>query len=340
MGDTKLKLLKILDILKETDENHPLTSNQIREKLKLEGLEVSRKAVCSDINILKEYYNNKYDDGYEIMLSEDNRKGFYMHSRSFEDWELKVLIDAVWQAKFLTEQKSKSLTDRLKMLASAESRKVLQTVTPVKSHVKTSKLTVAEHIDMLMIAIRKGRKVKFQYEYTDPNLERHCRRDGKEYLINPYALKWKGDCYYLICNYDKPNNNKLSLYRLDRIANLCITDMPVKSPKEVVGVNPYLKIEDYVSKSLYNYGGELIRLVLRVKDYMVDEMIDNFGNDIEFKQVGTVDYYEVHVTINEGEGLYFWLLQHRDNLKVVSPEKVRDKLLEYVQDIQDLYRNE
>ncbi|WP_303871908.1 YafY family protein [Acetobacterium wieringae] len=337
MGDTKLKLLKILDILKETDENHPLTSNQICEKLKLAGLEASRKAVCSDINILKEYYNNESDEGYEIMLSEDNRKGYYMNSRSFEDWELKVLIDAVWQAKFLTELKSKSLSDRLRMLASAESKKVLQTVISVKSHVKSSKVTVAEHIDMLMIAIRKGRKVKFQYEYTDTNLERHSRYDGKEYLINPYALKWKGDCYYLICNYDKYNN--LAHYRLDRIANLCITDMPVKPAKEVVGDNPSLKIEEYISKSMYNYGGEKIRLVLNVKAYMVDVLIDNFGEDLVFKQIGTEDNYEVHVSVNEEDGLYFWLLQHGSNLKVVSPERVRDKLLVYVQDIKELYEN-
>lgn len=337
MEKTKMKLLRVLDILKDTDENHPLTANEICEKLQSYGIEAERKSVCRDINTLIEYYNNESDYGYEIEKYDDNRKGYYMCSRSFEDWELKILIDAVWQARFLTEKKSESLAKRLRLLASLESRKVLQNVTPVKSYVKTNKLNVAEHIDMLLIAIRKGRKVKFQYEYTDTNLDRQVKFGGKEYLVNPYSLKWRGDRYYLIGNYDKYDN--LSFYRLDRIVNFSITDMPVKPAKEVVGDNPSSKIEEYVAKSLYNFGGEKIHVVLRVKPNMVDELIDYFGENIEFKQNGS-DEYDVRVAVNEGDGLYFWLLQYGENVKVVSPVQVREELLKRVRRIKDLYEND
>jgi len=45
----KLKLLYVLDILKKTDEQHPITTNQIVSKLENYGIEAERKSVLRDI---------------------------------------------------------------------------------------------------------------------------------------------------------------------------------------------------------------------------------------------------------------------------------------------------
>lgn len=70
---------------------------------------------------------------------------------------------------------------------------------------------------------------------------------------------------------------------------------------------------------------------------MVDEMIDYFGEDLVFKQIGTEDNYEVHVSVNEEDGLFFGLLQHGSNIKVVIPKRVKDELLGRLKRIQDQY---
>lgn len=49
--------------------------------LKAYGIVAERKSVCRDINA---YYNNENDFGYDIMLSNDNKQGYYMCSRDFE----------------------------------------------------------------------------------------------------------------------------------------------------------------------------------------------------------------------------------------------------------------
>ena len=79
MTSTKLKLLRILEILQTTDEDHPLTAKEIGEKLKLYSIEAERKSICRDINLLKD--NTQYD----IELCTDNKQGYYMASRLFED---------------------------------------------------------------------------------------------------------------------------------------------------------------------------------------------------------------------------------------------------------------
>jgi len=49
MMQKKLKLLYVLDILKKTDEQHPITTNQIVSKLENYGIEAERKSVLRDI---------------------------------------------------------------------------------------------------------------------------------------------------------------------------------------------------------------------------------------------------------------------------------------------------
>lgn len=69
--ESKVKLLKVLDILSETDSAHPITATKICQILKSEGADAERKSVCRDINTLINY-------GYRITLCRDNKLGYYM----------------------------------------------------------------------------------------------------------------------------------------------------------------------------------------------------------------------------------------------------------------------
>lgn len=63
--DSSIKLLVLYDILlKSTDEEHALSTNEIIEELIKRGISVSRKVLPSDIDLL-----NKY--GYLYVLAAD-----------------------------------------------------------------------------------------------------------------------------------------------------------------------------------------------------------------------------------------------------------------------------
>ena len=55
MEQTKIRLLRVLSIVRETDEDHPITANQIVQQLHLYGMEAERKAVLRDIAALQDY---------------------------------------------------------------------------------------------------------------------------------------------------------------------------------------------------------------------------------------------------------------------------------------------
>ena len=74
--DSSIKLLVLYDILlKSTDEEHALSTNEIIEELKERGISVSRKVLPSDIDLL-----NKY--GYEI-CSYMKKSRYYCRSSTF-----------------------------------------------------------------------------------------------------------------------------------------------------------------------------------------------------------------------------------------------------------------
>lgn len=320
MADTKLKCLRVLDILNETDIDHPLTTAQICEKLELFDLTAERKAISRDIGVLNEA-------GYQIRPCPDNKRGYYRTNRRFENWELKVLIDAIVRAKFLTDCDISAITAKLRGMTSSEGAKLLTRVTPVNNHLKADNLFVKDTIDHLLEAIRTHKKVQFQYQYTDADMKKQLRKDGCFYRVNPYALTWKDEHYYLICNYDKYDN--LAYYRLDRITNMTILDQPVKDPRALLGDNPSQRIDEYVATAIYCHSGEKINLQLLCQYGLEDEIIDYFGTDHFHRKRD--DGFEYHIRVMHSKGLIYWLMQHGDKVKVLSPEAVREELIASLQ---------
>ncbi|KNZ41719.1 helix-turn-helix transcriptional regulator [Acetobacterium bakii] len=317
MADIKLKLLRVLEIIKITDKNNPLTTLMISEKLRLFGLEAERKAINRDINILIEA-------GYDIRLCTDNKRGYYLASREFENWELKVLMDAIVSAKFLTTEDTSQLKDKLIAQSSTEGGQLLSQVTPVNSHIKSANPLIKAMIGQLLEGIRRRKKVRFQYQFTNRNMEKELRKDGYYYVVNPYALTWKDEHYYLICNLDKYDN--LAYYRLDRMTNMDITGDPIKEAKTILGDNPGHRIDEYVSTAIYCHTGDKINLRLLCRYGLEDEIIDYFGTGIYHQTLP--EGFECHVRVMHSKGLIYWLMQHGKQVKVLSPDAVKHELVD------------
>ena len=323
-----MKLLRVLDILSETDEEHPMTTNQIVQELSLYGIEAERKSVQRDIATLQDY-------GYDILLHTDNKRGYYMASREFEDWELKVLMDAAVSASFLTPKNSEQLAKKISLLSGREGRRTLRAVTPIPSKVKNGDATTKNAIDLLLRAVRAKKQVSFRYLYTDSELQKQFRRDGKEYPVSPYALIWRQDKYYLIASYG--SYNTLSYYRLDRIRELRITDETAVPPESFLGANADLQIREFVEQNVYNYGGKLTRLKLAVDKNMTDILVDDFGE--AFTVVGqTEKQLLVTVAVSDGWGLNTWLLQHGDSVQILEPAEIREETIKLLDQVRENYQ--
>ena len=83
------------------------------------------------------------------------------------------------------------------------------------------------------------RQIEFQYyEYTQTK-EKILKHDGYRYLLNPYALEWKNDHYYLIGYSHK--HNRVAHFRVDRLAGFEASTTGV-AQLENFDVAPYTNI--------------------------------------------------------------------------------------------------
>ena len=106
-GNSKIKFLELLKLLKQySDEEHPLSAAQLCTRLQKQGIEAERKSVCRDIALLNNY-------GFDIIHTYMPTQGFFIAKRDFELPEVRLLMDAVLAAPFITNKKTAELTAKL-----------------------------------------------------------------------------------------------------------------------------------------------------------------------------------------------------------------------------------
>ncbi|WP_147342187.1 hypothetical protein [Ruminococcus sp. AM31-15AC] len=77
------KLLALLQILiKQTDENHKLTTNQLIEKLAEQGVAAHRNTIPADIERLR-------NAGYDVICDKSTQNKYFIGSRGLESAEIK-----------------------------------------------------------------------------------------------------------------------------------------------------------------------------------------------------------------------------------------------------------
>ena len=179
-SEQKIKLLVLWDILqKNTDEEHPLTTNAIIAALSERGIAVSRKTLYEDIELL-----NKY--GYEVFCKKSRSNAYYILDRKFERSEVQVLLNAVGSAKSLSNKKTVMLMQKLYELLGTTEADQLHTIISVAN--KHNNERIYYTIDAITTAILEKKKLSFLYFDYGINGKRVYRKDKARYEVNPLGL--------------------------------------------------------------------------------------------------------------------------------------------------------
>ena len=327
-GKTKEKLLYVLERLKKTDEQHPVNTNELIAYLAEKGVTAERKSVARDVAALREA-------GYSIILCDELKRGYYMTDQLFEDYELKIIADAVSGAKFITYDDSVSIIDKLCEMASPTGEEIIKEHTFVDEKIKSKNKKVRFNIDRVITAIKTGKRITFQYFEIAPDGKMQLKRDGHVYEISPYYLCWDDDSYFLIGN--SKSHDHLIHFHVEMMTNVEITRTQIRPRNEIEELRGNFSIGDYLRRSVNMYGGESVRLVLECSEKIAKDVRTEFGEEIRTFPVGE-NRFKTDVYAAEGEGLIRWLMQFSaEDLKVVSPENIKEEIKERSKKLFKLY---
>lgn len=327
MQNSKLKTLFIYKYLEEfSDDDNPVSTTELIEMLKKKGITAERKSIYSDIKALNQI-------GCDIMAVKSPKGGFCMSTRRFEPPEVRLLIDAVSSAGFITPNKTKALVEKLESLVSANQAKSLCSQVYCDGENKCDNEEIYYIIDRLDEAIKNKRQVKFVYKRRNIDKEQKKSYTTKVFTVSPYALIWKEDHYYLVCNNSKYDN--LINLRLDRMKQIEILD---KKQRDVCEVSEYKVFDsaDYSSKMFNMFSGKTDKVTLWCSLDLREEIMDRFGTKIPLKACDS-NHFETSFNAAVSDGLVSWIMQYGGDIKVVEPKYLSDMVVEKAEKILSVY---
>lgn len=324
----KIKLLYLIDIFKKyTDEEHPLSANEICDRLLKYGVEVERKSIYDDVDVLIRY-------GLDIITTRVPKRGYFLGGRDFELAEICLLIDAVKAASFISPKKSSELAHKLGNMLSVSQEKEISARVYVENRGKCTNEEIYYNIDALNKAIVDGKKVTMHYIRRELGENNRISNTIKELTISPYALTWVNDHYYLIGNNSKYDN--LIHLRVDRMKSVKIVKEHIRHFSEVSDYKVFFDIADYSRKSFNMFGGETKTIKLCCKNTILEQVVDRFGEKLFIIKDG--DSFTFSTKANISDGLVSWLLQFGGDIEVVEPADLRVQLKDRVESIANIYR--
>ena len=308
MALTNRTLIIFKYLWETTDESHPVSLADISAHLKEHGTTADPRTLRNDIEQLVEF-------GVDIVKERRVQNLYHVATRHFEAPEVKLLIDAVQSARFITPGKSKDLVKRLTTFVAPGDAALLERHLYIDSRVKAVNESVYISVDRIQTAIAEQRKIAFRYFDYSPVKERVHRHDGQIYFVSPYALLWNNDTYYLVGFHE--HRQQIAKFRVDRIDGPELTQRAsVKKPR---GFN----VTEYFSQEFSMLNGKTCRITLLCENTLMNSIIDRFGEDVP-TQIVDENHFGVETTVNLSSNFYGWVFASAGKMRITAPQEAVD----------------
>lgn len=286
---------------------------EIIEKLNTYGVNAERKSIYDDFEYLRHY-------GLDINgIQKDKNYFYYIGSREFELPELKLLVDSVQAAKFITEKKSNELIKKLESYTSKYKASQLQRQVFMAERAKTMNENIYINVDVIHGAIASNRKVKFQYWKWNVQKEMELRKDGAFYVISPWALTWADENYYMI-GYDS-EAGMIKHYRVDKMIKM----EEVRRKREGKDCFKEFDMAVYDKKMFGMYGGKEETVCINCTNDLAGSIIDRFGKDVMMYPVDS-EHFEANVKVVVSSHFIHWVMALGKGAKIIGPENVVEQV--------------
>ncbi len=322
-ANQKMKLILLMDyLLENTDEKHPVTMSDILKYLASNDIKAERKSIYDDMEALRSY-------GVDVILNKGRgNSGYYVGSREFEIAELKMLVDAVASAKFITAKKSEELINKLEKHASRYDAGQLKRSVYVTGRAKSLNQNIYINVDAIHEAMQKNSKIQFKYMEWSLKKELVPKNNGKIYEVSPWHLVWNDGNYYLVA-YDELSGI-MKHYRVDKMKSVNITE-EVRSGKEA---SKKINMAKYNNLNFSMYGGEMKTVTLLVRNYLAGVIIDRYGTDISIVKVDDLNF-RTHMEVSVSDQFFGWLCGLGGGAKIIEPQDVKEQYNAFLKRLMD-----
>jgi len=306
-----------------------VTRRDIEKFLEDKGYPVEKKTLYTDFGILEEVFGLQLE--YDV-----HKKGYRLLNPPFEPYELRLMVDGVQSSKFITKEKAREITGKIKKLAGNSTKESLNRQTYVADRVRSMNDSVVRDADRIHEAINKDLKIGFRYFHYSPATgnEKRYSKSGNQYIVSPYALLWNNGNYYLYA-YDS-EKQKFRYFRVDRMERI---SQPLPYHREGKAEYKEKDITSQKAKVFDMYGGREYTVRIRFRNELADVVIDQFGKDIMMIPCDE-SHFIITAPIEISPPFFAWIATFGRRVKILSPEPVVEKMRDFLQRSMDMYKEE
>ena len=309
----RIKLVKIVELLRqESSEENPLRTSDIVEKGAGMGVFVDKRTLSKDVDFLN-------SQGFDIKTrTVGHQRAYYIEKRDFSVPELKILIDAVQAASFITDSQTKEFISKIADLGGSRKSEILKENVVCFNTTKHTNESIYQNVSELEKELNEKKQASFYYFDRNEDGEKVYRKEKKRYVVEPMALIFNDDNYYLMtwnAKYEGITN-----YRVDRMDEVSVEETDV-SEKAIMDDSDIVAFRQQAFKM---YGGNLEDVVLEFNEKLIGVVHDKFGENT--KMIRTAPGKCVaSVQVQIAPTFWGWLFQFVGEMRIISPDPLMEE---------------
>lgn len=323
-----LKLLLIRDFLyNEASKEYPKNATQIQAFLQEHRIAASTKTIYTDIRRLRE------DLELPIVYVAKGR-GYYITEHPFSPAELRLMIDCVRNAEFITKEDAATLTEKIKGLATSPDKKLLSYQLEEENRKSETDASVIENVPLLIKAIESRRKISFRRYHYVAQRTTHTFLGSTVYTVSPHKLIRKANKYILEYAEDwvdspeaahsSDRENTMQIHR--KIDVSMLTDIEIlasPSTYRKMGSQPGQQTMDEALDWLL---GKKRAITIRFRYDVIDRVVSRLGEDAILSDM---DDYHFKTTIVERATpeLFSWIADLGCAAKILAPNDIIEQFM-------------
>ena len=325
-----VKLLYIRDYLRKyTDKEHPKSATDIKEFLASKGIKADRKTIYNDILRLQMDFQEPIDYNPQ-------KWGYYITEPQFEPHELRLMVDCVQAATFITDKEAQDISAKIKGLANIYDRESLNRQVYVKDRIHRVKDSVVRNADKIHQAITKELQISFRYfRYIADRTERkeYYKSQGSDrFIVSPRRMVWENGEYYLDV-YRKENLFPFH-FDVERLEDIQILETACDKRE------PPLPGDGSIPDDIYDgMFGKTHVVTIRFRQNAAWSVFDVFGSDIITIPLDP-NHFTISIRARCGQELYMQIASFGCYAKILAPQDAVDGFKRFMQEQIQLYEDD
>lgn len=316
------RIIFILDYLaRYTDENRYVSIKDIQNYLR----EVSNLKRTAEVTIRRDLDRLTNMGNNIVRVTREHGTAYYaLLDKGFSFNEIRFIVDSISINKFLSASQKMTLIRKFEgMCSEAEIRQLISRIT-LNDRCSNS-LDLIHNLGIIHTLIADRRKIIFEYGKIDTQKQMQYYHKKRE--IIPVNVMYFHEHFYLKCFNEA--DGKWRTYRVDRMKNIQGGEVSdVRLPKEE---KAEAFVTDMFSPDYYEY------VTLRVKRYLLDEMIEHFGDLASVRPDETEEQVKIIVKVGINQQFYLWLMRYGNGIELAAPMKERAAYLDKVRKMLGAY---